>query len=65
MTALYSPLFPLGAVSVGLTVLCVPCCGFRNATRKERRALDMSEVDLVIGSFEEVGLSDVLHAMSR
>jgi len=28
-------------------------------------SLDLSEADLVIGSFEEVGLSDVLHAMSR
>jgi len=28
-------------------------------------SLDLSEADLVIGSFEEVGLSEVLHAMSR
>jgi hypothetical protein len=53
----------------GVTVLCEPRCGFRDARRKKRRADDdvpgPSEADLVIGSFEEVGLSDVLRAMSR
>jgi HAD superfamily hydrolase (TIGR01509 family) len=52
-----SPAGILAAKRAGIRCVAVP--------NPMTTSLDLSEADLVIGSFEEVGLSDVLHAMSR
>jgi len=51
-----SPAGILAAKRAGIRCVAVP--------NPMTTSLDLSEADLVIGSFEEVGLSDVLHAMS-